>query len=111
MRTHAICGLMVLAGSLIFFSKLSAAPEETTPLPRACIDGTAPGWRELAEGDFVNVNTDPDTWSWKDGIVHCTGKPVGVTRTQKQFTNFELVTEWRHLKSAGNSGVFVWASE
>ena len=40
--------------------------------------------------------------------MHCTGKPVGVTRSQKPITNFELVAEWRHLKSGGNSGIFVW---
>ena len=28
-----------------------------------------------------------------------------------ELANFELVVEWRHLKSAGNSGVFLWASE
>ena len=27
------------------------------------------------------------------------------------MTNFELVAEWRHLKSGGNSGIFVWAPE
>jgi hypothetical protein len=34
-----------------------------------------------------------------------------VTRTRKPFTNFELVAQWRHLRSGGNSGFFVWASE
>ena len=34
-----------------------------------------------------------------------------MTRTKTTYTNFELVAQWRHLKSAGNSGVFVWASE
>ncbi|MBS0265556.1 MAG: DUF1080 domain-containing protein, partial [Planctomycetes bacterium] len=60
--------------------------------------------------DFVMVNGDDDTWTWKDGGVHCTGKPVGVTRSKTQITNFELVCEWRHLQSGGNSGIFVWAS-
>ena len=27
------------------------------------------------------------------------------------MTNFELVVEWRHLSSGGNSGVFVWVPE
>ena len=27
------------------------------------------------------------------------------------MTNFELVAEWRHLDSGGNSGIFVWAPE
>jgi hypothetical protein len=81
------------------------------PQPRAFIDGTGPGWRSLGEADFINVNCAPDTWTWKDGFAHCTGRPVGVTRTRKPVVNFELVAEWRHLKSAGNSGIFVWASE
>ena len=80
-------------------------------LPRAYLDGTGPGWRPLVEEDFVSVNCAPETWSWKDGEVHCTGRPVGVTRTQKILTNFELVAQWRHLQPGGNSGIFVWAAE
>ena len=34
---------------------------------------------------------------------------MGVTRTKQPVTNFELVAQWRHLKSGGNSGIFVWA--
>ena len=56
---------------------------EELALPKAFIDGTGPGWQPLGEADFVNVNCDPDTWTWKDGVVHCTGKPVGVIRTQE----------------------------
>jgi hypothetical protein len=77
-------------------------------LPRAFIDGTGPGWKALGADDFVNVNCDKDTWTWKGGALRCTGQPIGVCRSKKQLTNFELVLEWRHEKSAGNSGVFVW---
>jgi hypothetical protein len=59
----------------------------------------------------VTVNGDKETWTWTEGAVYCTGKPVGVCRTSKQYTNFELVAEWRHQKSAGNSGIFVWVPE
>ena len=59
---------------------------------------------------FVNVNCEPDTWTWTNGMVHCTGKPIGVIRTIKLHTNFELVAQWRHLQSGGNSGIFVWAT-
>jgi hypothetical protein len=89
--------------------RLNAA--EAAALPKATIDGSGPGWRKLGADDFVNVNCDPDTWTWSADSVHCTGKPVGVTRSQKPVANFELVAEWRHLKSAGNSGIFVWVSE
>lgn len=79
--------------------------------PKARIDGSEPGWRDLTEPDFVNVNCHNDTWLWKDGVAHCSGDPVGVIRTKKAFTNFELVAQWRHLRSAGNSGIFVWTSD
>jgi hypothetical protein len=80
-------------------------------MPKACIDGSAPGFNALGESDFVNVNCAPDTWSFEGDMIRCTGTPTGVMRTQKQYTNFELVVQWRHLKSGGNSGVFVWGSE
>ena len=70
---------------------------------------TGPGWKTLTLDDFVNVNGDPNTWTESDGIILCKGQPVGVTRSKKQYKNLELVVEWRHLKSAGNSGVFLWA--
>ena len=78
--------------------------------PRAFIDGQGPGWRALGEADFANVNCEDGTWTWKDGVAYCTGQPVGVIRSKKPITNFELVCEWRHRRAAGNSGVFLWAS-
>lgn len=84
--------------------------EPAAPL-KAFIDDTAPGWRTLGAADFTNVNCAADTWTWSAGQVHCTGQPVGVIRSQKTYTNFELVAQWRHLKSGGNSGIFVWASD
>lgn len=76
--------------------------------PKAFLDGQGPGWRDLTKDDFENVNLDDDTWTWKDGVAHCTGKPVGVIRSRRPIKNFELVAEWRHLESGGNSGIFVW---
>jgi hypothetical protein len=87
---------------------LIVAGDDSSALPKAFVDGTGPGWAELGESDFVNVNCNDDTWTWKGAMVQCTGQPVGVIRSAKSFTNFELVAQWRHLKSAGNSGIFVW---
>jgi hypothetical protein len=78
--------------------------------PRAFIDATGPGWRALGEQDFTNVNCDPGTWNWSNGMARCTGKPIGVIRSTKIHTNLELVAQWRHLKSGGNSGIFLWAT-
>jgi hypothetical protein len=89
---------------------VASAPVVTGATPRAFITGTGPGWRALSLEDFQNVNCASNTWTSADGVIHCTGTPVGVTRTVSLVTNFEMVVEWRHLKSGGNSGVFVWAS-
>jgi hypothetical protein len=91
---------------------IAAEAEAATPaLPKAFIDGTGPGWREWTLDDFVNVNCDDNTWTWEDNMFKCTGTPVGVIRSKEKVTNLELVVEWRHLKSAGNSGVFFWIPE
>ncbi len=84
---------------------------EPAPLPRAFVDGTGPGWRALGEPDFAPVNCPPGTWTWKDGTIQCKGQPIGVIRSVLVYTNLELVVEWRHLKAAGNSGVFLWAPD
>jgi hypothetical protein len=80
------------------------ADEPAKPL----IDLSGPGWTSLGGDDFVHVNCADDTWTWKDGVAHCTGKPVGVIRTRERYTNFEMTAEWSHQKPAGNSGIFVW---
>lgn len=105
--------LVVIAFSLFAMFSLTCfgTTQEPQNMPRAFIDGTGPGWRTLGESDFARVNDAPDTWSWKDGLLTSTGKPIGVYRTQQKFTNFELVVQWRHLRAAGNSGCFVWVPD
>jgi hypothetical protein len=101
---------MVVAGSLLAAMPIPARSEEPVR-PRAWIDGTGEGWKELGKADFADVNGDPDTWIWRTDGLHCSGQPVGVIRSQKIYANFELVVQWRHLKPGGNSGVFVWVPE
>ena len=102
-----LIGSVLVAGSLSLIA--AQDPDTATARPTAGIDGTGPGWRSLGESDFVNVNCHEDTWTWNGDAVACTGQPVGVTRSVKPYTNFELVCEWRHLKNAGNSGIFLWS--
>ena len=110
MRSTTLRRTLIGIGGLLVISALLGMADEPS-MPRAFLDGTGPGWKALGEQDFVNVNCNPETWTWKDGEVHCTGQPVGVIRTRTPYKNFELVAQWRHLKPGGNSGVFVWASE
>ena len=58
---------------------------------------------------WMNVNTDPDTWRKNKDLLICTGKPIGVMRSEKQYENFILQIEWKHMEAGGNSGVFVWS--
>ncbi len=102
-------GSILSAFALLIAVHPSAAEE--SPVTKAFIDGNGPGWVSLGGKDFENVNCDAQTWKWTDGLAECTGQPVGVIRSVKQFTNFELVAQWRHLKAGGNSGIFLWATE
>lgn len=59
--------------------------------------------------NWINVNTDPDTWRKEKDLLICSGQPIGVMRSEKQYENFILHVEWRHMEAGGNSGVFVWS--
>ncbi len=65
------------------------------------IDEDLPGW--------IDVNTSPDTWRFEDGVLICKGLPIGVMRSEKQYENFILEVEWKHMVAGGNSGVFIWS--
>src|SRR5881296_652836 len=73
-----------------------------------------PEFRELFNGrdltGWVNVNTAEDTWRVKNGVLICSGHPIGVMRSEKPYENFVLHIEWMHIEPGGNSGVFVWSS-
>ncbi|GAG87269.1 unnamed protein product, partial [marine sediment metagenome] len=80
---------------------------------RQTLGEEAAQFRDLFNGKdlsgWVNVNTDPDTWSVRDGLLVCSGHPIGVMRSDRQYENFLLHIEWRHMESGGNSGVFAWS--
>ncbi|MEI7650722.1 MAG: DUF1080 domain-containing protein [Verrucomicrobiota bacterium] len=50
--------------------------------------------------------TSKDTWSIKDGLLVCSGKPNGFLRTEKSYKQYRFTVEWRFTK-AGNTGVIV----
>jgi hypothetical protein len=59
---------------------------------------------------WINVNTAPDTWHVEKDILVCSGQPIGVMRSEKQYENFILHLEWMHTEAGGNSGTFVWSN-
>ena len=82
MKTTLACVVLIVCAcfSLVAISQETPKPPAapTTAPVRAFIDDEAPGWRALTAEDFAKVNSADDTWSWKDGVLHCTGQPVSV---------------------------------
>lgn len=58
---------------------------------------------------WVQVNTQPETWKVDGNILKCTGLPIGVIRSEKEYENFIMHIEWSHQEAGGNSGTFVWS--
>lgn len=73
-------------------------------------DGFVPLFNGRDLSGWVNANCAPETWSVRDGVIYCTGEPTGALRTERQYENFILEAEWRHLTSGGNSGIFIWGT-
>lgn len=76
---------------------------------RASTNGFVPLFNGRDLDGWVNINCAPETWQATNGIIACTGQPIGELRTLRMYQNFILELEWRHLKPKGNAGVFVWA--
>ena len=92
---------------------LLALPAALLLVLESLAGGPVPEFRDLFNGKdltgWVNVNTNKDTWSVRNGELICSGHPIGVMRTEKQYDNFILHVEWKHMEPGGNSGVFVWS--
>jgi hypothetical protein len=73
-------------------------------------DGFVPLFNGRDLSGWVNANCAPETWSVREGVIHCTGRPTGAMRTTRQYENFILEVDWRHLSRSGNSGVFIWGT-
>lgn len=100
---------------ILLFAALSFTLRAADPAP-APDDGFVSLFNGKDLSGWVNVNTwqgvkgRKDTWGVSNEVITCTGQPTGFIRSDKHYENFVLELEWRHLKAAGNSGVFVWAS-
>ena len=79
---------------------------------------TPPNHLELFNGrDFsgwtfcMRSNADPAlTWNVTNGVIHCTGTPIGYLRTLQNYRDYRLTVEWRFVKvapKADNTGVLV----
>jgi len=91
---------------------LAAALLASALLPAFAADAITPKAKtELFNGkDTVGWVVFPeagkDSWSIKDGILACVGKPSGFLRTEQSYKQYRFTVEWRFTKP-GNTGVVV----
>lgn len=104
--------------SLLFGLLLIAVPTTAQEAKFEFEFGEVISWDDILSGDkqaqplnWINVNTNEDTWRVnKDGMLICSGLPIGVMRSEVQYENFIMRVEWRHMEPGGNSGIFAWSS-
>lgn len=102
---------LILILSIIFLTDLVVAQEVVATF------GIETNWQKVLTGEkdkgtpvkWIQVNTEPDTWKKKGEELICKGLPIGVIRSEKEYTNFILHVEWNHINAGGNSGTFVWS--
>ena len=83
----------------------------TTASPSRAQDELQPMFNGKDLSGWVLTNTPAETWSVQDGMLVCSGKPVGEIRTERMYQNFVMELEWRHMVPRGNAGIFVWADD
>ncbi len=88
---------MVISATV--FAADAVVPTEKTELFNGKDTG---GWVSFLKDDAPA----DQTWSVRDGLLVCTGKPNGFLRTEKSYKQYKFTVEWRFTK-AGNTGVVV----
>jgi hypothetical protein len=97
-------GLILMAGVITAQESLFSFGEEMG-LEKIITGGKVKG----EAVNWIQVNTEPETWKVKGNELICSGHPIGVIRSEKRYENFLLHIEWKHMEPGGNSGTFVWS--
>lgn len=101
-------------------SQSPTATAEVAPNSTAADDSTA-GWKPLFDGTSLTgwrsyQNKKTDSWSVKDGVLHCKGSESDKSDlradliTNEQFENYELSLDWK-ISPKGNSGLMYMVAE
>ena len=83
--------LRALAVTVLFAAASPAAdpPDGFTPL----VGKDLAGWTVVTK----NKADGSKTWTFKDGVLSCTGKPTGCLLTEQEYENYTLRLEYRYL--------------
>lgn len=100
-----LCRMAALLTVITHFSSVLIAAQDSS--------SETDEFRDLFNGEdltgWIPVNVAPETFTVQDQMIICSGKPTGVLRSERQYENFILELEWRHMRPGGNAGLFVWS--
>ena len=90
--------------AILFAAREAASGQDVTLFDGKSLDG----WSFIVKPDKDGKKADPkDTWSVKDGVLCCTGKPNGCIVTKNEYADYTLKLKWRWSGTPGNSGVLL----
>ncbi len=107
MLRRSSLALAVLATGLLGFTLTTSTQGEEAKTIKLFNGKDLTGWKVYLKDKDAKPE---ETFSVKEGEIHCTGKPNGYIITDKEYGNYELRLKWRWASKPGNSGVFVHVS-
>jgi hypothetical protein len=109
MKRTIVTVAMVLFVTSQVVPAVVAAAEPTVPKEKIMLwngkDFT--GWKLFLADQAADVTK---TWSAKNGVLRCEGKPRGYMRTLTAYGDYHLHVEWRFPAKPGNNGVLLHTS-
>ncbi len=102
-----------LLGMAALVSLVSAAPAAEPGFTPLFNGKDLTGWKAVAREskDAPAKPIDPkQSWRVEDGVLICTGQPIGYLITDKEYADYTLKLKWRYpqgTKKSANSGVLL----
>lgn len=101
--------LLMLTAATVMADEMMIKSVPVTPAAKTILFNgkDLSGWTKVIKAE---EGSSPDTtWSVKNGVISCTGKPFGYLMTQQSYANYKLHVEYRWSAEVDNqnSGIFI----
>jgi hypothetical protein len=105
MKANTLCQFTVVGLLLSLTACCCVGKRAGTPSEELFNGRDFSGWNHVSADPDVPLDT---VWSVQDGIIICQGDPIGFLHSNRAFTNFRLLVEYRWApgQKPGNSGIF-----
>ena len=105
-RLLVVVVIMVVTMSLLVTPMCAAEKKDEPTVPKSKTmlwnGKDFAGWKLFVPDPSHDV---AKTWSVKEGILRCEGRPAGYMRTEKDYASYLIHVEWRWPEKGGNNGV------